>query len=333
MSAMYTKAGSKSLRAALFRRCFQQRTFTKATQAPTLQVRDAPAPHHGRIRILSLNHPPKRNAISRQLLQELSTEIAAIERQTTPGSAPHPHPDSQDIVRMPGVAESRPIRAVIIASEVDSAFCSGADLQERASFSAADTLEFLDRLRHTFNSLAHLTIPTLAAVSATALGGGLELALCTHFRVMASTAQVGLPETRLGIIPGAGGTHRLPALIGLSRARDLIVTGRLVSAAEAYFLGIADRLVEVLPQEATDPADQKADLMRRAREEVLKEALVLANQICEGGPVAVQCALQAVNWAAEEMENQMYMQVLRTEDRTEALRAFMEKRKPIFSGR
>lgn len=159
------------------------------------------------------------------------------------------------------------------------------------------------------------------------------MALSTHFRVLASTAQVGLPETRLGIIPGAGGTYRLPALIGLSRARDLILTGRRVSAAEAYFLGIADRLVEVLPEEGREGEDGKAALMTRAREEVFRESVKLAGEICEGGPVAVRAALQAVGWAREDVENKMYERVVGTEDRNEALKAFREKRQPVFKGR
>jgi len=195
------------------------------------------------------------------------------------------------------------------------------------------TAAFLSNLRNTFTALSILPIPTISAVSSLALGGGLELALCTHMRVFASTAQVGLPETRLGIIPGAGGTYRLPALIGLGRARDLILTGRRVSAAEAYFLGIADRLVEVVPEEGKDGEDGKGELMKRAKEDVLKEAVRLAREICEGGPVAVRSALQAVGYAREEVENQMYERVVGTEDRNEALAAFREKRRPVFTGR
>lgn len=152
-------------------------------------------------------------------------------------------------------------------------------------------------------------------------------------RVFASTAQVALPETRLGIIPGAGGTYRLPGLIGLGRARDLVLTGRRVSAAEAYFLGIADRLVEVVPEEGEEEGEGKKALMKRAGDEVLKSALQLAIEICQGAPTAVRSALKAVGYAREEMENQMYDRVVVTEDRDEALKAFREKRRPEFKGR
>lgn len=220
---------------------------------------------------------------------------------------------------------------LILTSQVDGAFCAGADLKERAGFTADETAAFLSNLRNTFTALSSLPIPTISAISSLALGGGLELALCTHMRVLASTAQVGLPETRLGILPGAGGTYRLPALIGLGRARDLILTGRRVSAAEAYFLGIADRLVEVLPEEGKE--EEKGELMTRAKEEVLREAVRLAGEICDGGPVAIRSALKAVAYAREEVENQMYERVVGTEDRNEALVAFREKRKPVFKGR
>jgi methylglutaconyl-CoA hydratase len=151
---------------------------------------------------------------------------------------------------------------------------------------------------------------------------------------MASTALVGLPETRLGIVPGAGGTYRLPAIIGQSRARDLILTGRRVSAAEAYFLGLADRLVEVLPEEVEgEEGKPDATLLKRAGREALSEAVRLAQEICTGGPVAVRAALHATAWAREEVENKAYESVVDTEDRNEALKAFREKRKPVFKGR
>lgn len=195
------------------------------------------------------------------------------------------------------------------------------------NFTISRTNEFLTKLRGTFRDLASLPIPTISGISSTALGGGLELALSTHLRVFGSSSVVGLPETRLAIIPGAGGTYRLPSVIGVNRARDLILTGRRVSGAESYFIGLCDRLVEILPEE-----EQKEGV---AREKVLRESIKLAMDICEGGPVAIKQALQAVNGyqRGEEAENEAYAGVIETEDRYEALRAFSEKRKPVFRGR
>lgn len=109
----------------------------------------------------------------------------------------------------------------------------------------------------------------------------------------------------------------------------MILTGRRVSAAEAYFLGIADRLVEIPPEEGKD----EKEMFTRAKEEVLREAVRLAGEICEGAPAAIRAALQAVGWAREEVENKMYERVVDTEDKHEALKAFREKRKPVFIGR
>ncbi|KAJ1325710.1 methylglutaconyl-CoA hydratase [Microdochium nivale] len=304
-----------------------------AEPSSLITVTDVKAPGSGHIRVLELNRPAARNAISRGLLSALRAEVDAVQSQYDA--------DGNEVASLTG-GETGPTRALVLASAIDTSFCAGADLKERKGFTQEETAAFLKNLRSTFTALAALPVPTISAISSLALGGGLELALSTHFRVLTSTAAVGLPETRLGILPGAGGTYRLPGLIGMPRARDLILTGRRVSAPEAYFLGIADRLVEVLPDEAGPEGEaHTAETERLALEAVpgkarrlaLAEAVRLAMEICEGGPVAVRAALQAVGWAREEVENEMYQRVVATEDRDEALRAFGEKRKPVFKGR
>lgn len=193
------------------------------------------------------------------------------------------------------------------------------------------TKSFLSSLRSTLAAIQNLPVPTLSAVHAPAFGGGLELALTTTLRLFSSNVEVALPETRLAILPGAGGTYRLPSIIGLTRARDMILTGRRVKAAEAYFLGLCDRLVEV--DEPVDPKDAKS--LGIARERVLDESVELARQICDGGPIAINQALKAVNgWQlGEAAENSAYEGVVRTKDRDEALAAFREKRNPVFEGK
>ncbi|KIW02784.1 uncharacterized protein PV09_05846 [Verruconis gallopava] len=274
-----------------------------STPSSVIRVRSIPAPHCGSIKILSLDRPAARNAISRQLLAELAHHVEAA----------HAEPDDG------------PTRALVLASAVDNAFCAGADLKERATFSQQETRDFLTDLRRTFQRIEDLPIPTVTALHAPAFGGGLELALTTTLRVFASSATVALPETRLAILPGAGGTYRLPAVIGLARARDLILTGRRVAGPEAYFLGLCDRLVQ---------APESGD-MAETRELVLEEAIKLATDICDGGPIAIRQALRAVNgcFRREEAENAAYDVVVKTQDRDEALAAFREKRKPAFKGR
>lgn len=280
-----------------------------------------------------MNRPAARNALSRALLTTLREEIDAVHSQYDS--------DGNEISRfspsgMQASSDLGPTRALVIASGVNSSFCAGADLKERKTMTTEEVRAFLSTIQATFASLAALPIPSISAISSIALGGGLELALSTHMRVLTSNAVVGLPETRLGIIPGAGGTFRLPALIGTGRARDLILTGRRVSAAEAYFLGIADRLVEVLPEvmEGKDgKMDEKKVSLETARRSALSEAVRLAQEICEGAPMAVRAALKAVHEPSDRMENAMYARVVETEDKYEALKAFGEKRKPVFKGR
>ncbi|KAL2412536.1 Enoyl-CoA isomerase/hydratase [Exophiala dermatitidis] len=280
------------------------RSYSSASPATPIKVQYQPAAHSGNIRILLLDRPEARNALSQGLIAELRRHVDEIQAEGGKGST----------------------RALILASNTDKAFCAGADLRERRGMSYEETRAFLTNMRNTFTDLSNLPIPTISAISSVALGGGLELGLCTTLRVFGSSAIVGQPETKLAIIPGAGGTYRLPALIGVSRARDLILTGRRVSGPEAYFLGLCNRLVEILPE------DEKEE--GRARQKVLDASIQLAHDICEGGPVAVIQALRAVNgWQrGEAAENEAYEVILNTNDRVEALKAFAEKRKPAFRG-
>lgn len=185
-------------------------------------------------------------------------------------------------------------------------------------------------MRDTFKALANLPIPTISAIGSAALGSGFELALATHFRVLSSNASVALPETGLGIIPAAGGTHRLASLVGNARAREIVMTSRKVLAPEAYTLGIASRLVDL---ETEVEGLDGATVLAVSRRKVLVEAIRLAEEVCEGAPVAVRAALQALKAPGEETEKAMCERVFGSEDWHEALRAFDEKRKPSFKGR
>lgn len=186
--------------------------------------------------------------------------------------------------------------------------------------SSIQVTKFLADLRAALHTLETLPIPTITAISGFALGGGLELALATDMRVVAPGAQLGLPETRLGIIPGAGGTFRLPRLVGKSRALDIVLTGRRVGAIEAVQIGLANRIVDVGAEGG------------EGRERTIDAAIEVAQQICLGAPKAIKVAKRVVIAEDEEAEGMGYLEVVATKDRDEALKAFQEKRKPVFNG-
>ncbi|GAA5997979.1 uncharacterized protein JCM10292_002240 [Rhodotorula paludigena] len=213
-------------------------------------------------------------------------------------------------------------RALVLRSAVPGAFCAGADLKERKGMSQLEVARFLYNLRRLLGELADLPVPTIAAIDGPALGGGLELALACDLRVAGSTVtKMGLPETRLAIIPGAGGTQRLSRLIGTSRAKDLIFGAKVLNAQQALEAGI----VNYVAQEGQS-ASEKA-------EDVVKEML-------QAGPLALRAAKVAMDVGAEadlesglDVERLAYQTILQTEDRLEGLRAFAEKRKPVYQGR
>lgn len=284
--------------------------LSTAKVTETLRISYLEAAHTGTIKLIEMNRPKAKNAISRQLLKDLSHEVEAIHEEKSASQT----------------------RAVIIASAPNDVFCAGADLKERKGMSQEEVQDFLMALRHTFGRLASSPVPTIAAVAGSALGGGLELALCCHFRVFAANAVVGLPETRLAILPGAGGTFRLAQAIGHSRAREMILTGRRVSGIEAEVLGLCHRLTSNLGVEGDGGKELTklpSDLVNVSTKSA---ALELADEITSGGPIAIRAALQAIAGGSQEAENAAYETILQTKDRTEALSAFAEKRKPEFKG-
>jgi len=211
------------------------------------------------------------------------------------------------------------IRAIIITGAGDRAFCAGADLKERATLSDIQVKTFIFTIRNLFTFIENMGKPTIAAINGIALGGGTELALACDIRIAAESAMMGLTETRLAIIPGAGGTQRLPRLIGKGKAKELIFTGKRINANEALSIGLVN---------AVYPSEQLMD-----------ESIKMAQMICENGPVAIQQAKYAINYGIETdlntglaIESNAYWITIPTKDRLEGLQAFREKRKPIYKG-
>lgn len=311
----------------------QRRSYSVTTPPlPPLIHVTLPSPTVGHIHILLLNSPATRNALSTALLASLHTHLDALSASPPASSL-----------------------ALILASTTPtSTFCAGADLKERATFTPPQTRAFLTSLRAAFTKLESLPLPTIAAINGPALGGGLEMALAADFRVFGPGASAALPETRLGIIPGAGGTYRLPRVVGEARALEMVLTGRRVGGEEALGMGLATRFVrtageefghgtlggggedgmrEALQDAGVDDKDRLVGL-----DPAMRGALDLAREICGGAPLALRAAKEAVRgWRGGEgegagAENRAYEKVVGTRDRDEALRAFREKRRPVFRG-
>lgn len=246
--------------------------------------------------IVTLARPDQRNALSRDAVRELGR----IGRE---------------------LALDDSVRLAVVTGAGDRAFCAGADLKERAGMDDDAVREMLALYRSELTWLETSRFPSVAAVNGAALGGGLELALLSDFRVAAPHAMLGLPETSLGIVPGAGGTQRLPRLVGYSKALELVLFASRLTAAEALAIGLVNR---VSAPEIS----------------VVEDALAWLSPVLEGAPVAQRAALAAVRAAREkslldglEDERLAYELCLASEDRKEALRAFAEKRKPVYRGR
>ncbi|KAF6266489.1 ClpP/crotonase-like domain-containing protein [Scenedesmus sp. NREL 46B-D3] len=258
-----------------------------------VQVEPLSTPNEG-ISVVSLARSGAKNAIGRQLLRELQEALNTLRQERT-------------------------TRVVVLRSSCPGTFCAGADLKERATMTQAETAEFVGSLRRSFSDLAGLPMPTIAVLEGYAFGGGAELALACDLRVADTRAELAFPEARLGIMPGAGGTQRLPRLVGLSKAKELIYTARRVCGTEAVRLGLADHCVE----------EGKA----------MERALELAREIAQSAPLSLRSAKAAINQGVEvdlatglKLEEYLYAQLIPTRDRLEGLKAFAEKRKPNYMG-
>lgn len=221
------------------------------------------------------------------------------------------------------LSHDKSVRVVILRSLVPGVFCAGADLKERARLSPSDVGRFVTSLRQLLTSIEQLPMPVIGAIDGVALGGGLEMALACDIRTAANDVKMGLVETRLAIIPGAGGTQRLPRILSPSLAKELIFTSRVFSGSEAKDMGICNHAV---PQNADkDAAYQKA--------------LEIAIEILPNGPIGVRMAKKAIDKGIQvdissgyAIEEACYAQVIPTRDRLEGLKAFSEKRKPNYIG-
>jgi enoyl-CoA hydratase/carnithine racemase len=250
----------------------------------------------GRAAIVTLDRPDRMNALSRETLRELGR----LGRELTADPE---------------------VRAIVLTGAGDKAFCAGADLKERQGFSDDDVRAQVGLYRSELASLDRSPKPVVAALNGVAFGGGLELALVCDLRVAVPEAKLALPETTLGIIPGAGGTQRLPRIVGEARAKEMILLGRRLTAQEALAWGLVNRI---------SPAGVS----------VVDDALEFLAPILDGAPIAQSAALRAIDVSFEttleqglELERVFYDETLRSADRREALRAFAEKRKPAFEGR
>lgn len=248
-----------------------------------------------KVGILTINRPDKMNAISKELTTELKHLLQELE-------------------------DDEELRVLVITGAGDKAFVAGADISELVDRDSRLGRKVSRERQEVFSRIENLPVPVIAAVNGFALGGGLELALACSIRVCSDKAQFGAPEVKLGIIPGDGGTQRLPRLVGLGRALEMILTGDFIDAQEAYRIGLVNKVV---------PA-----------EKLMEAAMELAQRIASRPPLAVRYAKEAVNRSQEgdsysgfALESYLHALSCTTEDKKEGVAAFLEKRKGTFKGK
>lgn len=247
------------------------------------------------IALITLNRPHASNALSIDLLHDLEHVISKVELNDS-------------------------IYCTIITGSSEHAFCAGADLKERLEMTDKETISAVRLVGDITLRIEQMSMPTIAAINGAAFGGGLEMALACDLRIAAHHAMMGLTETALGIIPGAGGTQRLSRLIGLGQAKRLIYSAMKVDAHEALRIGLVEEIVD------------SADL--------IGYTIKTAESIINNGPISIKLAKSALNLGyqtdmitALEIEHLNYLQTIPTDDRKEGLRAFSEKRTPEYKGK
>jgi enoyl-CoA hydratase len=242
--------------------------------------------------IVKFNRPKSLNAFNSQLLEELDEVVtnAKYDEETA---------------------------VIIFTGEGERAFCAGADLSELQNLDYLKAKKVLEKGQSVFRKIELLEKPTIAAINGYALGGGFEIALACTLRIASSNAKFAFPEVKLGMIPGYGGTQRLPRLIQKGKALELLITGRRFDANEAELLGVVNRVVD--------------------QEILISEALQLAEEIIENSPLAVSCVLQAVERGLDlsidqalSLETMLDSIAVASDDQKEGVSAFLEKRKPNF---
>jgi enoyl-CoA hydratase len=249
----------------------------------------------GQVAILTVDRPESLNALNTQVVAELTAAMQQLDADST-------------------------IRAVILTGAGNKAFIAGGDIKEMQSLDKAGAKTFSRAGQDLIVTMERMRKPILAAVNGYALGGGLELALACDFIYASDTARLGLPEVTLGVLPGFGGTQTLPRTIGPARAKELIFSGRILTASEALEWGLVNVVY--------------------SGEELLEKTLETARRIAANAPVAVANARQAIHRGLErpteaglKIENELFSDLFETEDRQEGLQAFLQKRKAGFQGR
>jgi len=257
------------------------------------------------------------------------------------------------------LADDREVRLVAIIGAGDKVFCAGADLAERKGMTEGEVIDYVVLINKAFRAVELLPQPVICAMNGSAFGGGTELALACDLRVMMSDASMRLTEVKLGIIPGAGGTQRLPRLIGKSKAKELILTASPITACEGKTIGLVHKVVERETPESSskDPSNDSAlyristsskdstkDMKGSSKKDKFNPILVAAvkewaDEIATAAPLSLRQAKQAIDQGYDRdleaglaLETRAYIQLLNTKDRLEGLKAFAEKRKPDYKG-